>query len=92
MFDHYVVHQRWRPNFDPSTVNLERMVVWIRLPRLPLEYFRDDVIKMIIEHVDIPLKLDKSTASIERGKFARAAVEINLTKPLVSMIRIGHTG
>lgn len=64
------------------------MAVWVRLPGLPVEYFRNDVLKLILGKVGTPLKLDMTTAAVERGRFARAAVEIDLTKPLVSMVWI----
>lgn len=88
LFDNYVVAQRWRPDFDPKTSKLEKMPVWVRLPGLPVEYYRDDVLKLISQQVGTPLKLDKMTADVERGRFARAAVEIDLSKPLVSMVKI----
>lgn len=82
LFDNYIVAQRWRPDFDPTSSKLEKMAVWVRLPRLPVEYFRDDILKLILEPVGTPLKLDILTARVERGQFARAAVEIDLSKPL----------
>lgn len=51
-----------------------------------MEYFKDDIIKMIVKRIGTPLKLDRTTTIVERGKFARAAVEIDLEKPLVSMV------
>lgn len=36
------------------------------------------------------MKLDSTTAGVECGRFARAAVEINLAKHLVSMVKIRH--
>lgn len=88
ILDHYVAVQRWKPEFNPLTEKISTMAVWVRLPGLPVEYFRDDVLKLILEKVGTPLKLDKTTTAVERGRFARVAIEIDLTKPLVSMIWI----
>lgn len=88
LFDNYIVTQRWRPDFDPKSSKMEKMAVWVRLPGLPVEYFREDVIRMILEHVGTPLKLDKTTVCVERGRFARATVEIDLSKPLVSKVLV----
>lgn len=90
IYDHYIVPQRWKPDFDPSTAKLVKMAVWVRLPGLPVEYFREDIIKLILQQVGTPLHLDRATAGVERGKFARAAVEIDLAKPLVAMVKIRH--
>lgn len=43
---------------------------------------------MILELVGCPLKIYKTTAGVERGKFVRAVIEIDLSKPLVSMVRV----
>lgn len=67
---------------------VEKMAVWVHLLGLPVEYYKEDIIKLILGHVGTPLKLNRTTAGVERGKFARSAVEIYLSKPLVSMVRI----
>lgn len=86
IFDNYLVTQRWVPEFRPRTAKLSKMAVWIRLPELPMEYFRDDIIKSILEDVGKPLKIDRTTATRVKGRFARAAVEVDLNKPLVSEV------
>lgn len=79
--------KRWKPEFDPTMENILIMAVWVmRLPGLPVEYFRVDVLKLILERVGKTLKLDRTTTVMERGKFARASVEIDLKEPLVSMV------
>ncbi|XP_031090973.1 uncharacterized protein LOC115995944 [Ipomoea triloba] len=88
LFDQYVVAQRWKPKFDASMAKVERMAVWVRVLGLPIEYFREDAIKEILATVGTPLKLDMTTAGIQRGKFARGAVEIDLTKPLVGVVMV----
>lgn len=84
----YIVAQRWKPDFDMNSSKLEKMAMWVRLPGLPIEYYRDDVIRLILDKVGTPLKLDSMMAGVERGRYARAAEEIDLQKPLVSMVRI----
>ncbi|XP_031104379.1 uncharacterized protein LOC116007853 [Ipomoea triloba] len=86
IFDNYLVIQRWEPEYRPRTARLKKMAVWVRLPELPAEYFRDDLIKLILENVGKPLKLDRTTLVKEKGRFARAAVEVDLNKPLVTEI------
>ncbi|XP_019168955.1 PREDICTED: uncharacterized protein LOC109164864 [Ipomoea nil] len=88
LFNHYVVAQRWRPNFRPETAKVERMAVWTRLPGLPVEFFREEAIKEILRNVGTPLKLDTTTIGVQRGQFARAVVEIDLSKPLVAVVNV----
>ncbi|XP_019162016.1 PREDICTED: uncharacterized protein LOC109158584 [Ipomoea nil] len=89
VLNHYVVPQRWTPRFKPAKATIEKMTVWVRLPELPVELFRDDTIRQILKQVGTPIKLDKSTSGMEKGRFARAAVEIDLKKPLASLIIVG---
>ncbi|XP_031121095.1 uncharacterized protein LOC116024340 [Ipomoea triloba] len=88
LFDQYVVAQRWKPKFDAAKAKVERIVVWVRVPGLPIEYFREDAIKEILATMGTPLKLDMTTAGVQKGKFARGAVEIDLTKPLVAVVMV----
>lgn len=67
--------------FNPATTKIEKMAMWVWLPSLPVEYFRENVLKMILQPVGTTFKLDQTTARVERGKFARASVEIDLSKP-----------
>lgn len=90
IFDNYLVTQRWEPEFRPRSAKLSKMAVWVRLPELPVEYFKDNIIKTILEGVGKPLKLDRTTVSREKGRFARAAVEVDLSKPLVTEVVMGN--
>lgn len=88
IFDNYLVVHWWEPEFKPKTTKLLKIVVWVGLPDLYVEYFRDDIVKSILENVGKPLKLDRTTAAQKRGRFARAAVEVDLDKPLVTEILV----
>ncbi|XP_019188961.1 PREDICTED: uncharacterized protein LOC109183330 [Ipomoea nil] len=86
VFNHYVVPQRWTPRFNPAKATVEKMTVWVRLPGLLVELFRNDTIKKILRQVGTPVKLDRTTTGVDQGHFERAAVEVDLKKPLTSMI------
>ncbi|XP_031101801.1 uncharacterized protein LOC116005700 [Ipomoea triloba] len=90
IFDNYLVTQRWELGFRPCTARFSKMAVWVRLPELPMEYFRDDTIRAILENVGKPLKLDRTTVVATKGRFARAAVEIDLNKSLVSEVWVDN--
>ncbi|KAJ1425768.1 Ribonuclease H-like superfamily [Sesbania bispinosa] len=49
ILDHYLVVQRWRPEFFPFEDKLERVAVWIRIPGLPVEYYN----RKILWRIDI---------------------------------------
>ncbi|XP_031115746.1 uncharacterized protein LOC116019614 [Ipomoea triloba] len=90
IFDNYLLTQRWVPNFKARTSKFEKMAVWVRLPELSVEYFRNDTIKSILENVGKPLKLDRTTIAREKGRYARAAVEVDLNKLLISEVLVGN--
>ncbi|KAI9082694.1 hypothetical protein K1719_035268 [Acacia pycnantha] len=82
--DHYLIVQRWRPNFNPWKADLQRNVAaWIRLPDIPFEFYNIESLRRIGNLVGKMIKLDRSTSIYEKGGFARICVEIDLQKPLL---------
>ncbi|CAI9115081.1 OLC1v1015915C1 [Oldenlandia corymbosa var. corymbosa] len=79
--------QRWIPGFRGSMVTVNMMVTWIRLS-LPIEYFYEIVLFSIGNFVGRTLKIDEKNLNANRGKFARAAVELNLNEPLSPIFKI----
>ncbi|KAI9114721.1 hypothetical protein K1719_014419 [Acacia pycnantha] len=61
---------------------------WIRLPKLPAQYYHKSVIRSIGSVFGEVIRVDYNTDSGDRGKFARIAVCIDLTKPLISKILV----
>ncbi|XP_031131806.1 uncharacterized protein LOC116033187 [Ipomoea triloba] len=90
IMDHYLVVQEWRPNFNPHSNEIEKLLVWARLPTLPIEYFEDDFLQKIGDKIGRTIKVDGTTSPVSRGKFARVCVEINITKPLLSKYTLGE--
>ena len=39
VFNHYLTVKPWKPKFDPSHDSLQNLLVWVRIPCLPIEYF-----------------------------------------------------
>ncbi|KAK4278533.1 hypothetical protein QN277_016369 [Acacia crassicarpa] len=82
--DHYLLVQRWRPNFNPwKADNQKRVAVWVRIPDLPHELYNVESIRRIGNMIGKTLKIDWTTAFSEKGGFARMCVEIDLQKPLL---------
>ena len=67
---HYLSIRRWEPNFIPLEANLSAIAVWIRLPELPIEYYKVSILKDIGKAIGPILRIDTHTASESRGKFA----------------------
>ncbi|XP_061375494.1 uncharacterized protein LOC133317649 [Gastrolobium bilobum] len=98
--DHYLIVQRWRPNFDPYDEGVRKMAVWIRMPGVPREFYTHKDLWRMGNMVGKTLKIDESSLRIsgqgqlkeitDRGRFARICVEIDLSKNLLSKFRIGQ--
>lgn len=83
--------QRWVPEFNSRTAKISKMTVWVRLSGLYVEYFKDDIIRSILDNVGKLLKLDRATMAREKCRFARAAIEVDLNKPLVLEVWVRNT-
>ncbi|XP_028779078.1 uncharacterized protein LOC114735545 [Neltuma alba] len=90
--DRYLVVQRWRLNFDPWNAELhKKIVIWLRIPLLPLEFFNAASFQRIGSLIGRTLKIDRVTYASERGRFARICVEIDLNKKLRSSFNLFGT-
>ncbi|XP_055960811.1 uncharacterized protein LOC130015168 [Mercurialis annua] len=81
---HYLSVQAWSPNFDCTSDCINSIHAWIRLPGMPIHYYNKQVLRYIGQMVRKVVEIDYCTESVERGKFARIAVELDLRKALVS--------
>lgn len=97
ILDHYLVVQRWRSEFDPCTDNFSKVAVWISIKSLPVEYVNPTCLWRLGNVVGRSLKVDIYTLNligeqlrVERGRFARVCIEIDLRKSLLAKVRCGR--
>lgn len=89
---HYLAVQRWSPNFDPYCSKVRKIAIWVRIPTLPIHCYSEDILLELGNLIGRTLKVDLNTLAhcnnqrnmVERGKFARVSVEIDLNKKLQS--------
>lgn len=86
--DHYLLVQRWRPNFLNSARKESKVAVWIRVPELSLELYNQTFLKRLGGSLGTYLKMDRLTSIQSRGQFARFCVEIDLAKPLTPYVLV----
>ncbi|CAN0843762.1 hypothetical protein LINGRAHAP2_LOCUS4029 [Linum grandiflorum] len=84
ILDHYLVVHTWDPSFRASSNLPPKMVVWIRFPRLPYQYYHEEILKGLGNLIGRTVRMDDRTLTSARGKFARLAVEINLREPVAT--------
>lgn len=89
ILDHYLMLTTWKPNFRPSMNPFSKMIVWIRFPELPVEYFNKLALFSIAKVAGRPIRVDYATDQMSKGRYARVCVEINLGDQLVSKVWVG---
>ncbi|KAL0002934.1 hypothetical protein SO802_016715 [Lithocarpus litseifolius] len=87
--EHFLSIRPWVPDFKPELANVSSIAVWIRLNGLPIEYYNAEALFLIGKAIGNVLRVDTHTASETRGRFARLCIQIDVTKPLVTAIKIG---
>ncbi|XP_021300450.1 uncharacterized protein LOC110428853, partial [Herrania umbratica] len=85
---HYLTIRRWSPNFRSEDASIESVAAWVRLPRRPLEFYDREILSRIGDELGRTVKVDRTTSTVSRGKFARLCVELDLNKPLVAKVFI----
>ncbi|CAN1177318.1 hypothetical protein LINPERHAP2_LOCUS33037 [Linum perenne] len=88
ILEHYLIVHKWDPNFRVSDKLPSKMVVWIRLPHLPIVFFHPRILSALGNLIGSTVKIDAPTLNTNRGKFARIAVEINMDEPLAQVIEL----
>lgn len=91
---HTVLVQRWSPHFDPFTNPLGRIATWVRIPNIPLHCYTKKILWRLGDRIGKTLKVDMNTMGeaelmrtrVERGRFARLCVEIDLQKKLIPRV------
>ncbi|CAI0401628.1 unnamed protein product [Linum tenue] len=88
ILDHYLVVHPWSPNFRESDKTHRSVTEWVQLPELPVHFYHREVLFALGNLIGRTVKLDYHTENLERGKFARIVIELDMTKPLLTRIRL----
>ncbi|CAI0428866.1 unnamed protein product [Linum tenue] len=62
------------------------MIVWVHVPELKIHFYHKEVLNSLGNLIGRTIKLDYHTLTQQREKFARLAVEVDISKPLVPRI------
>lgn len=71
---HFLAIMPWEPYFKASEAKLSLVAVWVRLPKLPIEFYNASVLREIGSVIGTVLHIDSYTASDTRGGYARLCV------------------
>nr|POE45025.1 uncharacterized protein CFP56_76957 [Quercus suber] len=87
--EYFLSIRPWVPDFRPDTTNISSVVVWVRLPKLPIEYYDAEALKEIGQAIGTILRIDTHTVLETRGRYARLSVQVDINKLLIYTILIG---
>lgn len=87
---HFLSIRPWEPNFKPDEANIASIAIWVRLPKLPIEYYNPGALKEIGKAIGNVLRIDSHTAMESSGLYARLCVQVDINRPLVNTILIGN--
>ncbi|XP_057862719.1 uncharacterized protein LOC131071037 [Cryptomeria japonica] len=78
----------WHMGFNSAEEIPSQVPVWIRLPRLPLEFWREDILHSISLLLGKPMGSASQTQDRKIISFARICVEVDLNNPLPDSMEI----
>ncbi|XP_031124237.1 uncharacterized protein LOC116026951 [Ipomoea triloba] len=84
VLDHCLAVKDWEPDFNPMREETHKLLVWVRFPCLPIEYYDYDFLMRVGDMIGTARKVDHATSMASRGLFARVSVEVDITKPLLA--------
>ncbi|XP_028773840.1 uncharacterized protein LOC114730899 [Neltuma alba] len=74
--------------FDPKGEEINKIVAWIRISKLSLDFYDIGISHVLGSQVGGVLKVDKTTLGKKKGRFARICVKLDLSTPLCPMILV----
>ncbi|CAL1379614.1 unnamed protein product [Linum trigynum] len=86
--DNYLTVHPWTKDFNPYEHEISSTMVWARLLEIPIQYFHPVAVMKIGQRIGKPLRVDHATSTGARSDYARVCVQVDLTKPLLSMFRL----
>ena len=66
----------WQLEFSVSNANHSQVAMWVRFPRLPIEFYDTVVLKKIGFSIGPMLCIDSHTIANARGRYARLYVKL----------------
>ncbi|CAN1193308.1 hypothetical protein LINPERHAP2_LOCUS41978 [Linum perenne] len=89
IYDYYISVSQWSPSFSKDEP-IKKILTWVRLPRLPIQYFNQVAVNRIGNYIGKTVHLDMATSKGARTRYARVCVEVDIFKPLLGKYMIDN--
>jgi len=87
-----LVLTEWIPFFDPFSASISHIDQWVRIPRLPWEFWDLNTLTELLLPVGQVIRVDQNTLLRLKGKFARVCVHVDITEPLPGSLVVAFEG
>nr|POE45788.1 uncharacterized protein CFP56_42917 [Quercus suber] len=84
--EHFLSIRPWEANFRLEEANIASVAIWVRLPRLPIEYYDLEALKEIGQAIGTVLRIDTHIASKARGRYAKLCIQVDIEKPIYTIM------
>lgn len=74
IMDHYLAVQPWKEDFEPDVEQITRIAAWVRISRLPMDYYDKGILYVLGSQIGNVLKVDVPTLKKSKGRFARLCI------------------
>lgn len=78
----------WHVGFNLTEELPSRVLVWIRLPWFPLEFWREDIFNLVAAQLGKPIGPSSQTMENKVITYARVFAEIDLNNPLHDSMKL----
>ena len=79
-----------REHFLAIKATFSSVAVWMKFPELSIEFYDSSVLQEISSAIGLVLRIDSYTASGSRASYACLCVQIDLSKLLINMVKVGR--
>lgn len=83
-----IIVKSWVADFSLEKEVLREVPLWVRLPKLPLNFWSGDSLSRIGSVIGKPVCADECTTLPKRISYARLLIEVDITKPILYKIQI----
>ncbi|KAJ4835552.1 hypothetical protein Tsubulata_028955 [Turnera subulata] len=86
VFEHFLTVEPWKLKFDPESHKITSVIAWVQISGLTCEYYDRKLLNTICNLLGRMVRVDHNTQEAIRGRYARVALELDLTQPLQSRV------
>lgn len=85
---HYLTVMKWRLKFRPVDEKMSKTLVWVRFSGILPELLEEEILSSMGDMLGRTIRVDNTSLSGTRGKFARVCVELDLATPLLPSLTL----